>query len=62
MNINLHQQFKGKEMTDTSERLAIQRMLADLRYLPKEKADKIRAILENSTWPYLGIYGKSWYC
>tara|TARA_R100001163_G_C5025390_1_gene167070 strand:+ start:288 stop:437 length:150 start_codon:yes stop_codon:yes gene_type:complete len=49
MNINLHQQFKGKEMTDTSERLAIQRILSDLRYLPREKADKIKAILENST-------------
>lgn len=36
-------------MTDTSEKLATQRIIADLRYLPKEKADKIRAILENST-------------
>jgi hypothetical protein len=41
--------LKEKEMTDTSERLAIQRILSDLRYLPKEKADKIRAILKNST-------------
>jgi hypothetical protein len=32
-------------MTDTSERLAIQRIMADLRYLPKEKADKIKLIL-----------------
>jgi hypothetical protein len=34
---------------DDTEKLAIQRILADLRYLPKEKADKIRAILENIT-------------
>ena len=32
-------------MSDISEKLAIQRIIADLRYLPKEKADKIKLIL-----------------
>jgi hypothetical protein len=32
-------------MSDMSEKLAIQRIIADLRYLPKEKADKIKLIL-----------------
>ena len=32
-------------MSDMSEKLAIQRIIADLRYLPKEKANKIKAIL-----------------
>ena len=43
-------------MSDTSERLAIQRILSDLRYLPREKADKIKAILENSTWHYGNLW------
>tara|TARA_A100001015_G_C15007810_1_gene721567 strand:- start:943 stop:1047 length:105 start_codon:yes stop_codon:yes gene_type:complete len=32
----------------SSEKLAIQRILADLRYISPEKAEKIRKILENA--------------
>jgi hypothetical protein len=33
---------------DDTEKLAIQRILADLRYISQEKAEKIRKILENA--------------
>jgi ACT domain-containing protein len=40
--------FNMERNMDDTEKLAIQRILADLRYISSEKAEKIRKILENA--------------